>query len=127
MQKHLNDLYLQDFSDASDTSTVYSDLQTLNRNIDQRTMSISSTCSSSSSLDLDRTQSTDSREDRKQQNNTPKRREREKSLNQKRRKTPTPTKFLQFIEDNTQTAKEKNKDSSNITKNLKKTFTKSRK
>ena len=122
MQKNIEDLSLQDFSDASDSSTVYSDLQTINRNIDQRTVSISSTCSSSSSssLDLDRTQSTDSYEEKKQQNITPKRREREESSQKQRRKTPTPTKFSKIIEEN-------NNHYKTDTNNLKKAFSENRK
>ena len=111
---------LQDVSD-SDTSTAFSDMITINRNIENRTISIGS-CSSSSSLDnmsIYRSQSKDeyddfNKNDKTIYKNTKEAKEakeakevtdekqeriRDKTA-AKRSKTPTPTKFLQLLKEN---------------------------
>ena len=98
---------LQDVSD-SDTSTVLSDMITINRNIENRTISIGS-CSSSSSLDnmsIYRSESKDDYDDynKKAKESKVATDERQERIREqpisKRRKTPTPTNFLRLLKEN---------------------------
>jgi len=109
---------LQDVSDSDTSSTAFSDMITINRNIENRTISIGS-CSSSSSLDnmsIYRSQSKDEYDDFNKNDKTIYKKAKESNEAKevtdekqerirdqtaaKRRKTPTPTKFLQLLKEN---------------------------
>ena len=109
---------LQDVSDSDTSSTAFSDMITINRNIENRTISIGS-CSSSSSLDnmsIYRSQSKDeyddfNKNDKTIYKNTKEAKEAKEVTDEKqerirdqtvvnKRKTPTPTKFLRLLKEN---------------------------
>ena len=109
---------LQDVSDSDTSSTAFSDMITINRNIENRTISIGS-CSSSSSLDnmsIYRSQSKDeyddfNKNDKTIYKNTKDAKDTKEVTDEKqerirdqtvvnRRKTPTPTNFLRLLKEN---------------------------
>jgi hypothetical protein len=115
---------LQDVSDSDTSSTAFSDMITINRNIENRTISIGS-CSSSSSLDnmsIYRSQSKDEYDDFNKNDKTIYKNtkdakdikdakdtkevtdEKQERIRDQtvvnRRKTPTPTNFLRLLKEN---------------------------